>query len=185
MQGISNYTLPNAFHDFIDISFSYRTLSSFSVFFKKFSRCYLSLHNNFVFPSQSSYKGCGHSSFDFNLKLYGPLYALGRWAFQTAFPNMLHRGFSAWIVSEDEEMKEELTELNEETNTISCWIPGRPGKVRSTFQLCLDKTSDSPRLHRDSTFGGRTTTVVLTLVLSLPSMAFASQAGSSKAQASP
>ncbi|KJA27466.1 hypothetical protein HYPSUDRAFT_212595 [Hypholoma sublateritium FD-334 SS-4] len=41
---------------------------------------------------------------------------------------MLHRGFSAWIVSEDEELKEELTELNEEANMISCWIPGRPGK---------------------------------------------------------
>ena len=51
---------------------------------------------------------------------------------------MLHRGFSAWIVSEDQEMKEELTELNEETNTISCWIPGRPGKVRSSFQVRLD-----------------------------------------------
>ncbi len=98
---------------------------------------------------------------------------------------MLHRGFSAWIVSEDEEIKEELVELNEETNTISCWIPGKTGEGTFKFLGTSRQASNNPFPLRDSTSGGKTTTVVLTLVLSSPSMAFASQVGSSKAPAFP
>ncbi|KIK98724.1 hypothetical protein PAXRUDRAFT_87355, partial [Paxillus rubicundulus Ve08.2h10] len=41
---------------------------------------------------------------------------------------LTHRGFSAWIVSEGEELREYLVAVDANAHRVSCWIPSEVGK---------------------------------------------------------
>ncbi|KAF9246146.1 hypothetical protein BU15DRAFT_38400, partial [Melanogaster broomeanus] len=41
---------------------------------------------------------------------------------------LTHRGFSAWIVSEDEQLREYLVAVDTNAHRVSCWIPSEAGK---------------------------------------------------------
>lgn len=42
-----------------------------------------------------------------------------------------HRGFSAWIVSDGQVLKEHLVAIDANSNRVQCWIPSEAGKVRN------------------------------------------------------
>ncbi|KAL0577871.1 hypothetical protein V5O48_004107 [Marasmius crinis-equi] len=46
---------------------------------------------------------------------------------------LTHRGFSAWIVVNNQPLPEYLVALNAETNQVSCWIPSEEGQKFSVF----------------------------------------------------
>ncbi|KAH7889391.1 hypothetical protein F5I97DRAFT_522000 [Phlebopus sp. FC_14] len=41
---------------------------------------------------------------------------------------LTHRGFSAWITSEGEQLREYLVAVDDNANKVSCWIPSEAGK---------------------------------------------------------
>ena len=43
-----------------------------------------------------------------------------------------HRGFSAWIISDGQVLKEHLVAIDADSNCVQCWIPSEAGKVRSS-----------------------------------------------------
>ncbi|KAJ7581153.1 hypothetical protein C8J56DRAFT_959243 [Mycena floridula] len=42
---------------------------------------------------------------------------------------LTHRGFSAWISTNEEPLTEYLVAVNSKTESVSCWIPSEPGKA--------------------------------------------------------
>ncbi|KAJ8586104.1 hypothetical protein M405DRAFT_744160 [Rhizopogon salebrosus TDB-379] len=44
---------------------------------------------------------------------------------------LTHRGFSAWIVSEGQQIHEYLVAVDKKANRVSCWIPSEAGKTFS------------------------------------------------------
>jgi len=46
---------------------------------------------------------------------------------------LTHRGFSAWIVVDGTQVPEYLVAVDNDTNRVSCWIPGEEGQRFSVY----------------------------------------------------
>ncbi|KAF8163459.1 hypothetical protein B0H34DRAFT_695547 [Crassisporium funariophilum] len=46
---------------------------------------------------------------------------------------LTHRGFSAWITSNNEEVPEYLVAVDEKAHCVSCWIPGTEGQTFTVY----------------------------------------------------
>ncbi|PPQ64683.1 hypothetical protein CVT26_002773 [Gymnopilus dilepis] len=44
-----------------------------------------------------------------------------------------HRGFSAWIMSNGQQLPEHLVAVDEEAHRVSCWIPGKEGQIFTVY----------------------------------------------------
>lgn len=52
---------------------------------------------------------------------------------------LVHRGFSAWILCDGEQLVEQEVVIDEFTNQVSCRIPASAGKV-IIYHICLGTT---------------------------------------------
>lgn len=79
-----------------------------------------------------------------------------------------HNGFSAWITSEGQVLKEYLVAIDVQLNRVQCWIPGEAGKVPTTLLLqnCLALTVFFD-IYRHSQYTGVITEVNRTLAHTL------------------
>jgi len=51
----------------------------------------------------------------------------------TIFTMLNHRGFSAWLVSDGQEMHENLVAVDDKNHRVSCWVASEPGRTFTVY----------------------------------------------------